>query len=148
MTDSDYASSSVEETQAIACDLASTLRGGEVILLAGDLGAGKTAFTAGLARGLGIRARITSPTFTVVNRYTSGRLVLTHFDLYRIRDPEELFELGWEEFLAEDGVVCVEWFSLAGNELPDEAILVTLTAAEDGKRSVTVRHHAKKGVDY
>jgi len=143
-----YLSSSPEETQKIAADLASGLKGGEVILLSGGLGAGKTAFTAGLAKGLGIKARVTSPTFTVVNRYTSGRLPLAHFDLYRIHDPEELFELGWDEFLSDCGIVCVEWFALAGAELPPDAILVELSAAEDRSRRITVNLHAHKGVDY
>ena len=89
--------------------LATTLSPGTVIAFTGDLGAGKTAFTRGLARGLGISERVTSPTFTIVNEYEGGRLPLFHFDMYRLESSEELFDIGWEDYLRRGGVCAVEW---------------------------------------
>ena len=89
--------------------LAELLRPGDVIAYYGDLGAGKTAFTRGLAAGLGIREAVTSPTYTIVNEYLSGRMPLFHFDMYRLSSSEELFDIGWEDYLARGGVCAVEW---------------------------------------
>ena len=89
--------------------MAATLSPGTVIAFTGDLGAGKTAFTRGLARGLGIGERVTSPTFTIVNEYEGGRLPLFHFDMYRLESSEELFDIGWEDYLRRGGVCAVEW---------------------------------------
>ena len=91
----EYCSNSAEETEALGAELAVRLRPGDVVAYTGDLGAGKTAFTRGIARGLGIPEGVTSPTFTIVNEYEGGRLPLFHFDLYRLGDPEELFDIGW-----------------------------------------------------
>ena len=135
---------SPEETVALGESFGRRLTGGEVLLLDGDLGAGKTAFVSGIAKALEIPSRVTSPTFTIVNRYTSGRIPLTHFDLYRIADPEELFELGWEEYLSEGGVVAVEWFRNAGEELPRDCILITLRY-EDVGRSITIQSVPPEG---
>ena len=100
---------SPEETEAVGQHLADRLTPGTVIAYEGDLGAGKTAFTRGLAKGLGARERVTSPTYTIVNEYLSGRLPLFHFDLYRLESAEELWDIGWEDYLQRGGVCAVEW---------------------------------------
>ena len=100
---------SPEQTEMLGKKLAAFLRPGDVIAYYGDLGAGKTAFTRGLAAGLGIREAVTSPTYTIVNEYLSGRMPLFHFDMYRLSSSEELFDIGWEDYLARGGVCAVEW---------------------------------------
>ncbi len=120
-----FETNSYEETQKIAADFADTLKGGEVIAMYGDLGAGKTAFTQGLAKALGIKQHVTSPTFTIVNEY-EGRLMLYHFDVYRIADPEEMYEIGYDEYIESDGVCIIEWAELIEDILPDEYIKVTI----------------------
>ena len=105
----EYRTHSESETEAVGEALATTLSPGTVIAFTGDLGAGKTAFTRGLARGLGISERVTSPTFTIVNEYEGGRLPLFHFDMYRLESSEELFDIGWEDYLRRGGVCAVEW---------------------------------------
>ena len=97
------------ETEGVGESLARHLTPGTVIAFTGDLGAGKTAFTRGLARGLGVTDRVTSPTFTIVNEYTGGRLPLFHFDMYRLESSDELFDIGWEDYLRRGGVCAVEW---------------------------------------
>jgi tRNA threonylcarbamoyladenosine biosynthesis protein TsaE len=105
---------SENETAAVGRELAPTLSAGDVVLLYGDLGAGKTAFVRGLAEGLGIRRdEVSSPTFTLIQEYRGGRLPLFHVDLYRIEDPREFDELGLEE-IAEDGVLAIEWAEKLG----------------------------------
>ena len=94
---------SPEQTELLGKKLAELLRPGDVIAYYGDLGAGKTAFTRGLAAGLGIREAVTSPTYTIVNEYLSGRMPLFHFDMYRLSSSEELFDIGWEDYLARGG---------------------------------------------
>ena len=105
----EYRTHSESKTEAVGEALATTLSPGTVIAFTGDLGAGKTAFTRGLARGLGISERVTSPTFTIVNEYEGGRLPLFHFDMYRLESSEELFDIGWEDYLRRGGVCAVEW---------------------------------------
>lgn len=117
---------SAEETMKIGMKLGSLLKAGDIVCLSGGLGTGKTAFTQGLARGLSIEDHITSPTFTIVNEY-SGRLPLYHFDVYRISDPEEMFEIGFEEYLYGDGAVVIEWAELVKELLPEEYIGVTIS---------------------
>ena len=116
----EYISNSAQETEALGERLAARLRPGDVIAYTGDLGAGKTAFTRGLARGLGVADRVTSPTFTIVNEYEGGRLPLFHFDLYRMDSPEELFDIGWEDYLARGGVCAVEWSEHAEGAFEEE----------------------------
>ncbi len=99
---------SPEQTEAAGAALAEHLSPGAVIAYRGDLGAGKTAFTRGLARGLGITEPVTSPTYTIVNEYTSGRLPLFHFDMYRLSSADELFDIGWEDYLQRGGICAVE----------------------------------------
>ena len=100
---------SADETQALGTKLAKRLQPGDVIAFFGDLGAGKTALTRGIAQGLGITDIVTSPTYTIVNEYLTGRLPLFHFDMYRLGSSDELFDIGWEAYLARGGVCAVEW---------------------------------------
>ena len=102
-----YITHSPEETRALGRTLAQALQGGAVVAFTGDLGAGKTAFVSGMAEGLGIEERVTSPTFTIVNEYEGGRLPLFHFDMYRLGSADELFHIGWEDYLARNGVCAV-----------------------------------------
>ena len=133
-----YESHSVAETEALGERLAEKLHGGEVIAYFGDLGVGKTAFTRGLARGLGYAGRVNSPTFTIVNEY-AGRIPLFHFDMYRLNDEEELFDIGWEDYISRGGVCAVEWSERIETALPPEAIRVTLARGEtDDMRIITM----------
>ena len=137
----EYCSNSVAETEELGAQLAARLRPGDVVAYTGDLGAGKTAFTRGIARGLGIPERVTSPTFTIVNEYEGGRLPLFHFDLYRLGDPEELFDMGWEDYLARGGVCAVEWSENVAGALEDEPIRVDIRrGAHDGQRMISIRN--------
>ena len=115
------------------------VHGGEIIAFTGDLGAGKTAFTRGLARGLGIPMRVTSPTYTIVNEYTGGRLPLFHFDMYRLGSSDELFDIGWEDYLARGGVCAVEWSENVEDALRD-AIHITIEKdpLEPDTRRITI----------
>ena len=103
----EYTTAGEEQTEALGFRLGQLIQPGAVIAYTGDLGAGKTAFTRGLARGLGIPDRVTSPTFTIVNEYEGGRLPLFHFDMYRLGSSDELFDIGWEDYLARGGVCAV-----------------------------------------
>ena len=125
-----------EETEALGARLARALEPGAVVAFTGDLGAGKTAFVRGLARGLGIRDRVTSPTFTIVNEYEGGRLPLFHFDLYRLGSADELFDIGWEDYLARGGVCAVEWSERMEELLEPGTIRVDLRRGEDEDRRV------------
>lgn len=98
-----------EQTQAVGEKLAKLLHPGDVVAFFGDLGAGKTAFTGGIARGLGIREQVTSPTYTIVNEYLGGTMPLFHFDMYRLHSGDDLFDIGWEDYLQRGGVCAVEW---------------------------------------
>ena len=104
-----FVSNSEEETEALGRRLGEILDQSTVVAFTGDLGAGKTAFARGLAKGLDIPDRVTSPTFTIVNEYEGGRLPLFHFDMYRLSSADELFDIGWEDYLARGGVCAVEW---------------------------------------
>ena len=108
-----------EETRAFGLELGASLRKGDIVALIGDLGTGKTALTKYIDEGLGIRETITSPTFTIVQEYRQGRLPLYHFDVYRIGDPEEMYELGYEEYFYGDGVCVIEWADLIEELLPE-----------------------------
>ena len=115
-----------KDTFALAADVAKTLRAGDVILLHGELGAGKTTFTKGLAKALGIEETVTSPTFNYVKEYQGGRLPLFHFDMYRVSDADEVYELGLEEYFYRGGVVVVEWNKFDGIERPIEVSIHSL----------------------
>ncbi|MEA4965645.1 MAG: tRNA (adenosine(37)-N6)-threonylcarbamoyltransferase complex ATPase subunit type 1 TsaE [Oscillospiraceae bacterium] len=133
----EFLSKSPEDTEKIGEKLAAQLRPGDVIAYRGELGAGKTAFTRGLARGLGIRESVTSPTYTIVNEYLSGRLPLFHFDMYRLRSAEELFDIGWEDYLERGGVCAVEWSENVEEALEDP-IFVSIAAESAEARRITV----------
>ena len=126
-----------EQTEEVGQRLGETLRGGEVIAYIGGLGAGKTAFTRGLARGLGIRMRVTSPTYTIVNEYLDGRLPLFHFDMYRLDSSDDLFDIGWEDYLRRGGVCAVEW-SENVSDVMDGAITVKIEKLSDEERCITI----------
>ena len=130
---------SADETQALGQKLASRLAPGDVIAYFGDLGAGKTAFTRGLAQGLGITDPVTSPTYTIVKEYLSGCIPLFHFDMYRLSSSDELFDIGWEDYLSRGGVCAVEWSENVEDALQD-AIRVTIEkdADEPDTRHITI----------
>ena len=137
----EYISNSAQETEALGERLAARLRPGDVIAYTGDLGAGKTAFTRGLARGLGVADRVTSPTFTIVNEFEGGRLPLFHFDLYRMDSPEELFDIGWEDYLARGGVCAVEWSENVSDALEPDTIRVDIRRGEtENQRVITLEN--------
>ncbi len=135
---------SPEQTEMLGKKLAAFLRPGDVIAYYGDLGAGKTAFTRGLAAGLGIREAVTSPTYTIVNEYLSGRMPLFHFDMYRLSSSEELFDIGWEDYLARGGVCVVEWSENVADALTD-AISITIEKdpAQLDWRKITIEGGAR-----
>ena len=117
---------STVETRELAEQLAEKLQPGSMVTLDGDLGMGKTVFAAGLAAGLGITERVTSPTFTIVNEYEGGRMPLFHFDLYRLEHSDELFDIGWEDYLFRGGVCAVEWSERAGDLIEGDVIRVDI----------------------
>ena len=131
---------SPEETEKLGAALAEKLLPGTVIAYRGDLGAGKTAFTRGLARGLGCREQVTSPTYTIVNEYLGGRMPLFHFDMYRLSSADDLFDIGWEDYLERGGVCAVEWSEQVAEALPPEAVRVTIARCPDHEdwRSITI----------
>lgn len=136
-----YMTHSPEETEALGQALGQTLKGGEIIAYTGDLGAGKTAFTRGLARGLGITMQVTSPTYTLVNEYSGGRLELFHFDMYRLGSSEELFDIGWDDYLLRGGVCAVEWSENVADALED-AIWVRISRLDDDTRQIEIERRS------
>ena len=136
----EYTTAGEEQTEALGVRLGQLIQPGAVIAYTGDLGAGKTAFTRGLARGLGIPDRVTSPTFTIVNEYEGGALPLFHFDMYRLRDADDLFDIGWEDFLRRGGVCAVEWSETIQEALEPDTIYVDIRrGAETNQRILTIR---------
>ena len=134
-----FISRSPEDTEALGAALAGHLAEGAVVAFTGDLGAGKTAFVRGLARGLGISEAVTSPTFTIVNEYGGGRLPLFHFDMYRLGSADELFDIGWEDYLARGGVCAVEWSENVADALDGTAVRVDIrTGAGAQERYITI----------
>ena len=121
----EYITHSESETEALGQELAGKLTPGTVVAYRGGLGMGKTAFTRGLARGLGCEGRVTSPTFAIVNEYEAA-VPLFHFDLYRLSGPGELFDIGWEDYLDRGGVCAVEWSERVEEALPEEAVTVAI----------------------
>ena len=125
------------ETEALGAALAHALHPGAVIAYRGDLGAGKTAFTRGLARGLGCSEQVTSPTYTIVNEYLSGKMPLFHFDMYRLGSADDLWDIGWDDYLDRMGVCAVEW-SENVDEAMEDAIFVTIEKLGDEDRRITI----------
>ena len=134
-----FVSHNTQETEQFGEEVAKSLRGGDVLAFTGSLGMGKTAFTRGLARGLGCRGRVTSPTFTIVNEY-DGKTPLFHFDMYRLGSSDELFDIGWDDYLARGGVCAVEWSERVSDALPDDTIYVDIARGEEDEnmRTLTV----------
>lgn len=132
-----YLTQSPEETEKIGECLAEKLKPGDVIAFLGDLGAGKTAFTRGLARGLGVCEAVTSPTYTIVNEYLSGRMPLFHFDMYRLDSSDDLFDIGWEDYLARGGICAVEWSENVADSM-DDAISVDIRRLSDTEREIII----------
>ena len=135
----EYRTHSPEQTGQLGSRLAEQLQAGAVVAFTGDLGAGKTAFTQGIARGLGVTDRVTSPTFTIVNEYEGGRLPLFHFDMYRLGSSDELFDIGWEDYLVRGGVCVVEWSEIVEDALDDDCIRVDIRRGEgDNDRTIRI----------
>ena len=131
-----YESMSEKDTFEFGKQLGEKATAGQIICLDGDLGVGKTVFTQGFAKGLGIEDSVNSPTFTIIQIYDEGRLPLYHFDVYRIGEPEEMYEIGYEEYFFGEGVCLIEWSKLIEELIPDEAI------------TVTIEKDLSKGLDY
>ncbi len=128
---------SPEETEGIGQRLAQKLLPGTVIAFRGDLGAGKTAFTRGLARGLGSTDRVTSPTYTIVNEYLGGGMPLFHFDMYRLGSSDELFDIGWEDYLERGGICAVEWSENVSDAM-ENALIVKIEKTGETSRTITI----------
>ncbi len=135
-----YVSNGYDETQAIAADFARKLSAGDIITLDGDLGAGKTAFTGGLAKGLGISGHVTSPTFTIVNEYRDGIMPLFHFDVYRLSSMDDLYDIGWDDYISQDGICVVEWADIVRDELslPYYEVRITKLPDSEDKRKISI----------
>lgn len=126
------------ETEALGEKLAAQLSPGSVVAMYGDLGAGKTAFVRGIARGLGVTGRVSSPTFTIVNEY-AGDMELFHFDMYRLGSGNELFDIGWEDYLAREGVCAVEWSENVDDAFDGCEITVRIDKISDNERKITIK---------
>ena len=120
-----------KETEALGERIGKTVAAGTVIALIGDLGTGKTTLTKSIARGLGVTETVTSPTFNIIREYKSGRIPLYHFDVYRIGDPDEMFELGYEEYFYGDGICVVEWADIIEELLPEDAVIIRIERGAD-----------------
>ena len=134
----EFLTHSPDETQRVGAALAKTLCGGEVIAFLGDLGAGKTAFTRGLAEGLGVTDAVTSPTYTIVNEYLTGRLPLFHFDMYRLSSSDDLWDIGWEDYLERGGVCAVEWSENVRDAM-EGALTVAISKVDENTRDIEIR---------
>ena len=132
-----FITNSPAETEAIGAALSKILTPGTVIAYRGDLGAGKTAFTRGLARGLGVNDPVTSPTYTIVNEYLGGRMPLFHFDMYRLHSADDLWDIGWEDYLERGGICAVEWSENVTDAMED-AITVTIEKLGEDTRRITI----------
>ena len=133
----EYISRNESETEALGARLAASLPGGSVVAMYGDLGAGKTAFVRGMARGMGLNCRVSSPTFTIVNEYL-GERELIHFDMYRIGSADELFDIGWEDYLNRGAVCAVEWSENVEDAFFGDEIVVRIEKLGDTERKITI----------
>ena len=132
-----FTTNSPAETEAIGFALGKILQPGTILAYKGGLGAGKTAFTRGLAKGLGCTDMVTSPTYTIVNEYLSGRLPLFHFDMYRLASADDLWDIGWEDYLDRNGICAVEW-SENVEEALEGAVSVTIEKLGEDSRRITI----------
>ena len=133
----EFITTSPEQTENIGAALGAVLKPGMVLAYEGDLGAGKTAFTRGLAKGLGATERVTSPTYTIVNEYLSGRLPLFHFDMYRLESADDLWDIGWEDYLQRGGVCAVEWSENVADAM-ENAIRIRIEKIGEETRKITI----------
>ena len=133
----EFITNSPAETEKLGAALGKVLPSGTVLAYQGDLGAGKTAFTRGLAKGLGCTDMVTSPTYTIVNEYLSGRLPLFHFDMYRLGSADDLWDIGWEDYLDRNGICAVEWSENVRDAL-ENAITVTIEKLNGDSRRITI----------
>ena len=133
----EFITNSPEETEAVGAALGKILTPGAVIAYRGDLGAGKTAFTRGLAQGLGYAEPVTSPTYTIVNEYLGGRMPLFHFDMYRLASSDDLWDIGWEDYLERGGIAAVEWSENIEDALED-AIVITIHKTGETSRRIEI----------
>jgi len=125
------------ETTSIGEKVSGKLMPGDVIAMYGDLGAGKTAFVRGLAKGLGLSGRVSSPTFTIVNEYL-GKTTLYHFDMYRLKNADELFDIGWEDYLESGGICVVEWSENVEGAFPPDTIRVEINKLDENRREINI----------
>jgi tRNA threonylcarbamoyladenosine biosynthesis protein TsaE len=123
--------SSVDDTLKLGKELGLRVKAGDIICLNGDLGAGKTHFSKGIALGLGVEDHITSPTFTIVNEYEGGRLKLYHFDVYRVNDPDEIYAIGFDEYIFDNGVSIIEWSNYIEELIPEEYLSINILKLPD-----------------
>ena len=130
----EFLTNSPAQTEEVGAALGNIIKPGTVIAYRGDLGAGKTAFTRGLARGLGSSEMVTSPTYTIVNEYLGGRMPLFHFDMYRLASSDDLWDIGWEDYLDRNGVCAVEWSENVEDALEDPIIITIEKLGEDSRR--------------
>ena len=133
----EFITNSPEETEAVGMALGKRLTPGAVIAYQGDLGAGKTAFTRGLAKGLGCTEIVTSPTYTIVNEYLGGRIPLFHFDMYRLASSDDLFDIGWEDYLERGGICAVEWSENVDDAM-ENAVVITIEKTGIESRRITI----------
>ena len=133
----EFLTNSPDETEAVGKRLGQSLTPGAVIAYQGDLGAGKTAFTRGVALGLGAKEQVTSPTYTIVNEYLSGKYPLFHFDMYRLASSDDLFDIGWEDYLDRGGICAVEWSENVADAM-ENAIVVTIEKLGEDTRRITI----------
>ena len=133
-----FETNSPAETEQIGFALGSRLAPGTVIAMTGDLAAGKTTMLRGLARGMGLSDDVTSPTFAIVHEYREGNLPLFHFDMYRLASSDELFDIGWEDYIREGGVCAVEWSENVADAIPSDAIRIDLQVTGDSSRKITI----------
>ena len=133
----EFITNSPIETEAVGTALAQRLAPGTIVAYRGDLGAGKTAFTRGLARGLGYAEPVTSPTYTIVNEYLGGRLPLFHFDMYRLSSSDDLWDIGWEDYLERGGICAVEWSENVDDAM-EQAVYVTIQKLGEDARCITI----------
>ena len=133
----EFITHSPQETEAVGEALAKQLQPGTILAYTGDLGAGKTAFTRGLARGLGAAEPVTSPTYTIVNEYLSGKMPLFHFDMYRLTCADDLWDIGWEDYLERGGICAVEWSENVTDAM-DGAIFIRIEKLGEDSRRITI----------
>ena len=132
-----YYTNSDKETEAVGEQFGRAVKDGTVVAMYGDLGAGKTAFVRGMARGMGITERVSSPTFTIVNEYLGDR-TLIHFDMYRLGSADELFDIGWEDYIARGAVCAVEWSENVEEAFYGDEIILTIEKTSDTSRKITI----------